>query len=123
MNLLFDFVSTQGYINGGAEYTLKLFEEVYSRLNDSGADFTVFCLYNSTQRFVYEEYSPSFMKLKPHVKVLDVKVQTIKNIVDENNIDVFFIGIGQRFSNLLFSELKCRVCLVIHDVVFGEMRD
>lgn len=123
MNILFDFVSTQGYINGGAEYTLKLFEEVYSRLIEGGADFTVFCLYNSTQQFVYEEYSPSFMKLKPHVKVLDVKAQTIKNIVDENNIDVFFIGIGQRFSNLLFSELKCRVCLVIHDVVFGEMRD
>ncbi len=123
MNILFDFISTQGYINGGAEYTLRLFEEIYCRLVGKGEEFKIFCLYNSTQKFVYEGYTPADLKIKPHIEIVDIKNKAIENIVEDKDIDIFFIGIGQRFSNLLFSELKCRVCLVIHDVVFGEMRD
>lgn len=123
MNILFDFISTQGYINGGAEYTLRLFEEIYCRLVGKGEEFKIFCLYNSTQKFVYEGYAPADLKIKPHIEIVDIKYKAIENIVEDKDIDIFFIGIGQRYPNVSFSNLKCRICVVIHDVVFGEMCD
>lgn len=53
MKLLFDFISLQGSINGGAEYTRRVLDELLQKKQSKL--FSIVGLYDSTQAFIMNE--------------------------------------------------------------------
>lgn len=108
-NILFDIISIQGCINGGAEFTFRVLEELIK--NES---IQLIGLYDSSLAFVergLDFYNQNLQKL------VDIqKTQNINNIVEKEHIEHFFIGIAQRYFNYEINQISCTTTLVIHDI-------
>lgn len=110
MNLLFDYISCQGFYNGGAVYA----ERILNRL-ELNSSVNIILLYNSELEIlsyggdVFNKY-----------KTIDLKNKSIFDIIREYQIDVFLILIAQRYSKLNFKNITCRCVVVIHDLVTLE---
>ena len=114
MKILFDFISIQGYTNGGAEHAKK----VLDTLLQVHPENQYFALYDSLIPFVKDDQ-------ELYCKVIDkwVDLRSIKKIgdfIEYEHIDVFYIGIFQRYFNIDLSGIKCKVVAVIHDVSDAE---
>ena len=113
--ILFDFISAQGSINGGAEYTKRILEELRRR-----EGVTLHALFDSSLPFVGEDrekYSPYF------VKWVDInKIASIGEYCRNEGIDLFFIGIFQRYLKRNLQGIGCRSVVVIHDILDIECR-
>lgn len=115
-NILFDIISAQGYVNGGGEYVNKVFTSLLERLKLNSSPYTIYCLYDSKLRFVYPESTPDALKKLPYVEFVDIQNHSLERIISEKNISTFFIGIAQRYGEFDFSNIQCRVVMVIHDL-------
>ena len=115
-NILFDIISAQGYVNGGGEYVNKVFTSLLERLKQNSSPYTIYCLYDSKLRFVYPESTPDALKKLPYVEFVDIQNHSLERIISEKNISTFFIGIAQRYGEFDFSNIQCRVVMVIHDL-------
>ena len=114
MKVLFDFISVQGYINGGAEHTKKVFESIVN----SNANVDIWALFDSKKKFVDDTQSIFKDKID---KWIDVNLhKDIGLFIDDNGIDVFYIGIFQRYSKYMLEDIKCKCIVVIHDVIDVE---
>lgn len=113
MKLLFDFISIQGSINGGAEYAKKILQE----LHQYPGVIELYALFDSKKRFVnndnkiYQSYFRDW---------IDIRNCNIAHFCKVNNIDLFFINIAQRYFEYNIEKVQCRTIVVIHDLVGFE---
>lgn len=121
MNILFDLISTQGSINGGAEYTIKIFTSLLERYDKSKNE--IIALYDSRISNAYDQVSPQYVDNELNIRCIDISNELLFNIIKKYQIDVFFIGIGQRFENYYLQNINCRVICVIHDLSLEEIKD
>jgi glycosyltransferase involved in cell wall biosynthesis len=114
-HILFDLISTQGYINGGAEFTLKTLQIILEKYDLERHQ--LFFLYDSKIPIVYQRASPEFLEKELHFKCIDIaREKSIGQIISQYNIDVFFVGIGQRLAKYTFQDIQCRTLLIFHDL-------
>lgn len=121
MNILFDLISTQGSINGGAEYTKRVFFELLKYRDVY--KYNVFCIWDSKQRVVYEELKPNYLEYEYGICCIDLNVINLKDIVFQFRINRFFIGIAQRWINKLNQKINCKIIIVFHDLVDIEIKN
>lgn len=121
MNILFDLISTQKVINGGAEYTIKIFKSLIERCINS--DNEIIALYDSRIKIAYNQVSPDFVEKNLNIRCVDISNDLLSNIIQTYNIDVFFIGIGQRMDQYSLDNINCKVICVIHDLIQKETED
>lgn len=107
MNILFDFISLQGYHNGGEEYTRKILKNILSH-----KEVNVIGLYDSKLKFLDND----FEKYKTWLTFIDIQTNKISHIINKHNIDLFYIGIAQRYANYNLKNIKCRTICTIHDI-------
>lgn len=110
MKILFDLISTQEYHSGGGEYVEKVLKEL---LSYEGC--RIWGLYDSRLLFLLDDLE----KLKSQIALLDISKATISEWINTYNIDVFFIGIAQKYVNYNISNIECKTICVIHDI--GDM--
>ena len=109
MRILFDFISIQGYLNGGAEHTKRIFKELLSY-----KDIIFEGLYDSSLNFIENEFN---IYSKCISKWVDIKqISNIGDYIYKNNIDIFYIGIFQRYWNISLDKIDCKTIVFIHDV-------
>ena len=122
MKILFDLISIQGFINGGAEYTRRILYELIDR-NPNSSIIEIIGLYDSTIPFVENYCILSFLTEKK-IRIVDIKQsKSLSEIIVKNNIDCLFIGIAQRYSHYNITNLNCKTIVVIHDVYDYEIND
>ena len=115
MKILLDFISIQGYVNGGAEHAKK----VYDAMFELYANNEYIALYDSKINFVGNDKSLYDAKI---VEWVDINtIGTIAQYVSENNIEIFYIGIFQRYFSICLDNIPCRVIVVIHDILDVEL--
>lgn len=105
--LLFDLISLQGYHNGGEEYTRTVLERL---LEESALE--IIGLYDSRQQFLDNDFDVFSQKMK----IYDIRKNKISDIIAQESINLFFIGIGQRYLYYDLSGIDCKVICVIHDL-------
>lgn len=120
MRLLFDFITTQHFVGGAAEYIRKVF---YSLLKENEASISKITLYglidSSIGKFAYEDLSPKALQ-SYGIYVVDIKSHTLEEIIQINKIDKVFIGAGQYWTKYDVKNLICPVICVIHDLCDEE---
>lgn len=118
--ILFDLISIQGFINGGAEFAYKTLKSVLEKY-DPDRQNLIF-LYDSKIPFVYDGTSPNYLEKELHFKCIDIsREKSIGQIISQHNIDVFFVGIGQRLENYPFSDIQCRMIIFFLDLSNTEI--
>lgn len=124
MNILFDQTEAQtAFFNGAAEYAQVVFLQMVSQL-DKYPQVTLYSLYSSTKKFSYENLSPQALKDNKRIIHVDYSSKSVKEIIKEYHIDLFFVTCGQAFCDLPVGELDnlgCKVVVVIHDMYLSEM--
>jgi glycosyltransferase involved in cell wall biosynthesis len=121
MKILFDLISTQKLINGGAEYTIKIFNSLIERCINSEND--IIAIYDSRIKITYAQVSPDYLENKLGIRCVDISNDLLSNIIQIYKIDVFFIGIGQRMNQYSLENINCKVICVIHDLIQIETED
>lgn len=117
MKILFDFISIQGYINGGAEYTKRILKELDGIKNEKRLKLVA--LYDSKEKFINDD---RHLFDKCFQEWIDVRaIKSIGTYCKDANVDVFFIGIGQRLMRYYLTDIECRTIVVIHDLDFVEL--
>lgn len=106
--ILFDIISIQGSINGGAEFTFRVLEELIVQKN-----IQIIGLYDSNISFIERDIDFYNQNL---FGVIDINKKEIGTIVEEENIDTFFVGIAQRYLNYKLKNIQCKTIMVIHDI-------
>ncbi len=113
--ILFDLISTQGYVNGGAEFTIKILQTIIQKHDPS--KHRVIFLYDSNIPIVYDLAAPNYLASELQFECIDLAVEkSISKIIETYQIDVFFVGIGQRLAKYTFQDIQCRTILVFHDL-------
>ena len=124
MNILFDQTEAQAlFFNGAAEYAQAVFVKMLSVL-DSYPDVNIYSLYSSDKTFRYEKMSCENLCGLNRVTCVDYKGKTLREIVDEYNIDILFVTCMQAFCDLPLGNLdrlNCKVVGVIHDLTDEEL--
>lgn len=107
--ILFDIISTQDFINGGGEFTFRILEELLliSELHIIG-------LYDSKRSFPKEGIDFYQNNLNEIIDINEYK--DINNIIEQKQVDSFFIGIAQRYSKYTIENITCRTIITIHDI-------
>lgn len=106
--VLFDYISLQGFINGGA-YSI---ENILFELKKKNT-VEIIPLYDSRLPFL----TKSLVEDVKNNMGVDVNCGlTIAQIITEYNIDTFFIGIFQRYLSLNLNNVRCKTILVVHDL-------
>ena len=107
--ILFDIISIQGSINGGAEFTFRVLEELITLKN-----IQIVGLYDSNIDFIGRKID--FYR-KNLYDIIDInKYKNISDIIEKEYIDTFFIGIAQRYFNYNLKNIFCKTIIVIHDI-------
>lgn len=120
MRLLFDFVTTQHFIGGAAEYIRKVFYSLLKENKVSSSKITFYGLIDSSiGKYAYEEFSPTALQALG-IYVVDIKNHTLAEIIQINKIDKVFIGAGQYWTKYDVKSLTCSVVCVIHDLCDEE---
>ena len=119
MRILFDFMSLQGSINGGAEYTRRVLDEVLQKKYESY--FEIYALYNSKESFINHEDNAYKNDINKWVDIN--QYTTISDVIKYNSINTFFIGIFQRYMKYNLSGINCKSIVVIHDIASVEIQN
>ena len=125
MNILFDQTMAQAkFYTGAAEYAQSVFMQMLSAMK-AYPDAKLYSLYSSALEFRYETFRPE--KLKEHDRVVSVDYhgKTLKQVIQENKIDLLFVTCAQWFCVLPLGDLGnlgCKVVVVIHDLCDEELR-
>lgn len=109
--ILFDLISTQDIVNGGSEYTKKVLRECLSY----SKSVKIIGLYDSFLRDCINEKQ---LIIQNGGEIVDIRNYnlSIDLIVKEYNIDLFFIGILQRYLSYNLNNINCSSIVIIHDV-------
>lgn len=118
VKILFDFISLQGSINGGAEYTHRVLSELLGKRKYE--QIGLVGLYDSRKHFINDEKKIYKNDIDFWVDINGTKISEIINI---HNVDVFFIGIFQNYMKYDLSGINCKSIVVIHDIASLEIRN
>lgn len=119
MKILFDYISIQGRVNGGAEYTKVILSELV-KYKKQHTDIYLYALYDSKElrvherNLLYAEFFDGFFDVR--------SVSSIGRVIEKERIDTFFIGILQKLLKYDLSNIRCRVVAVLHDIASFEIR-
>lgn len=120
--ILFDLISTQGSINGGAEFTVKILKTTLQRFNNESHELIF--LFDSRIPFFYESSNPINLQKNFSCTCVDIaKNNSISNIIDDYKVNVFFVGIGQRLEFYSLENINCETYIVFHDLSNIEIED
>ena len=114
MNLLFDLITPQYFVGGGAEYIRRVFYTLMDRLNDSNIELCAL-VDSSINKWAYSDLTPQKLEEKGLV-IADISNTTLETIVKEFKIDKFFMGCAQYMNRYDIENVKCPVVCVIHDL-------
>lgn len=110
MNILFDCISLQKFIGGGSEYTYFFFNKLLERAKNN--EIKLYGVYSSNLRLdFYEKFIGDFK-----IKLVDIEKSQLRDFIQKNKINTFFIGIAQRYYTYDLTNLPCRIVIVCHDV-------
>lgn len=121
MNILIDFIPFQH--NGGVGGTASFAKAVYDELlTHKPEDINVFGACDKRlapgRQYDHELYA------KEHdIKLLDISRQPLGDLTTSNSIDVFFIAVGQFYSNYDLNGITCKTIMFIHDIFDIERCD
>lgn len=122
MNILFDLISTQDFINGGGEYTKTVFLKLLSSIR--GTDIKVFALYDSYRKFAFDDFQKKDIEGISNVELIDRQERPIADIIKEKSISKFFIGIGQKIAKYCnLNNINIPIICVIHDMAHQEVQN
>ena len=113
IKLLFDFISIQGYINGGAEYAKRILHELYQYCDV----VKLYALFDSKKQFMNNDnktYHSYFLDW------IDIRDRDLAHLCEEKKIDLLFINIAQRYFEYNIKNIQCRTIVVIHDLAGFE---
>lgn len=110
MKLLFDFISIQGFINGGAEHAKRIFNEITNHY----PNIEILGLYNSKINFLADDFNKYSSQISSWVDIN--KISSLGEYINNNNINVFYIGIFQRYLHENLDNINCKTVVFIHDV-------
>ncbi|MDD7273515.1 MAG: glycosyltransferase [Prevotella sp.] len=121
MNILLDFIPFQeaGGVGGAAGFTQAITNAI---LNYQQARHTFYAVCDSRMgvgRLIdYQAFA------REHNIILqDVAKTSLATIVQQNNIDIFLIFIGQFYKNYALQNISCRTIVFIHDIFDIERND
>ena len=103
----------QGSLNGGREYVKRILDHLLSE-SSKYENISIYALFDSNKIFLEDDkkkYSTCFAEW------IDINCMTrsIGEWINKSEIDVFFIGILQRYAYYDLSKTNCRAVAVIHD--------
>ena len=108
MRILFDLISLQdNFINGGAEYTLKVFTELI-------VDKQCELLGLLDKKKIIPKFLQDIISFN-NINCFFIQ-DSIEKIALEQKIDKFYIGIAQRYNSIDLTKLSCKVLVTCHDV-------
>ena len=85
--ILFDLISTQGSINGGAEFTVKILYTILERFDP--AKHEIIFLFDSKIPALYASANPKNLENKYNFNCVDLaKSESIASVIDEYKIDI-----------------------------------
>lgn len=121
MNILLDFIPLQhnGGVGGAASFAKTVCDKV---VEQRGKDIMLFAAYDSTipkgRQYDYERLANEC-----NIALLDIAHKRLADIIQDNNIDVFFIAIGQFYASYDLSGVTCKTIMFIHDIFDVERTD
>ncbi len=122
MNILFDGILLQTFINGAAAYTYKVFTTLHQIVEKQSTQVNIYILYDSKKQFIQEYAIDSFVKRGD--MLVDVQQYNgISKIIDAYDIHSFFIGCLQYYSKYSLENISCHSVAVIHDLFDCELNE
>ena len=119
MKILFDFINLQQGIVGSAVYTYKVLNALCTKRQ---GDMSIIGLYDSKKR--PDNYNIFSFSNKKKIELVDVNSYScVSDLIDDLNIDCFFIACGQYYKAYDLSGIRCRSIIVIHDLSDCELDD
>ncbi|MGI6222584.1 MAG: glycosyltransferase [Prevotella sp.] len=114
MNVLLDFIPLQqnGGLGGAASFAKTVCENVAA---NAPSEVTLLAAYDSSKP-VGQPYDYREVAQQLHIKLVDIAQQRLCEVIKQNAIDVFFIAIGQFYSDYDLSDITCKTIMFIHDV-------
>lgn len=121
MRILLDILPLQkmGGSGGAASFTKAVIDGLLQRRTP---DVEFFGAYDSRIN-VNERFDVHALADSLGVHLLDISSQRLSEVVDQHGIDVFFISIGQWYSDYNLSDINCRVVMFIHDIFDCERNE
>jgi len=122
MKILFDFITLQSFVGGGAAYTNKILITLCEKRKII-SDLEIIGLFDSKKSFI-KLYNLEIYCINERIRLIDINsYQSISQIIQEEIIDNFFIGIGQTYRHYDLSNVNCHSVMVIHDIYDYEIND
>lgn len=121
MRILLDILPLQmmGGSGGAASFTKAIIDGILSRRT---ADMELFGAFNSGIH-VNERFDVTVLAESLGLQLLDISSTPLREIIKDNGIDVFFISIGQWYSQYDLKGISCRVVMFIHDIFDSERNE
>lgn len=120
MKILYELISTQHFVGGGAEYVRKVFFELLQKVNKNKRS-NIFCLIDSRlTNWPYGDLTPDMLK-SYGVQVVDISGSSFRRIIAQYEIDKVFVGVAQYLFQYDIENITCELLCVIHDLC-GEER-
>ena len=115
MNIIFDLFSSQPFspyakFNGGGQYVKSIFKHFI--LENQYHKNKIYCTYNP---IFYLDDEISSLCVRYEIELLDINVFDINYYISIHNIEKVFIGILQRYLNLVLP-IDVKLIIVVHDM-------
>lgn len=121
MKILFELLTPQSFIGGGAEYVRKVFYTLLDHISNNNIDVNVVALIDSSiGKYAYQDLTSESLS-KKGVEVADLNGRNINNIIEQLQIDRFFFGCAQylgRYKDV--ADINIPGTIVIHDLCSEE---
>lgn len=109
MNILFDFISLQDkYINGASEYAYVVLRELLKN-----KEIRIFGIYNKKKEI---NATVGTIIKENKIELVDINDKQLTTFIHANSITVFYIAIGQRYTEYNLQNIDCKILITIHDV-------
>lgn len=108
---------------GGVGGALSFAKAVYDRLvANKTEEIVLYGVYDS-QRGVAKQYNLFEYAKANGIELFDVSQKKLKEFINENSIDCFFIAFGQFYEGIDLNGIKTKVIMFIHDIFDIERCD
>ena len=121
MNLLIDFLTSYGRFGAG-EYLRRVVQALFEHIQENNReDIRLFALYDSRIPISFEDLREENLGKKCEITYIDLQENGLLQIIEEHNIDRFFIACGQRIGEYPeIADVRCEVICVTHDLLYEE---
>lgn len=124
MNILLDFIPLMnvggtGGVGGAASFTKAVCDNVIRQCRPTDKLFaTIDSRLSEGRLYNHVQYAAQH-----HVQLLDLASETPAALIGKNNIDTFFIAIGQYYATYDLNGITCKTIMFIHDLFDMERTD